>query len=169
MIEQGSECGAVRVIRSSRTGNPTKLLLHGQPWFDVQCALAQQTWHQQRHQLGAQHSNTRASYAHYTDACSWACRCFDEGFHFSSKPVLAHSMTTFIPVGVQRQWQAARLAPTETIANGYSNLQCNLQLRYSAILTPATYLCQPIALEVLLRGLLKATRVLVPALCQASW
>lgn len=92
-----------------------------------------------------------------------------QGYRFFSKPVQARSMTTFIPVGVQRQWQAARLGPAGTIANGYSNFQRNLQPRCSAILTPATYLCQLIALEVLLRGLLKATRVPVPALCQASW
>ena len=42
-----------------------------------------------------------------------------QGYRFSSKPVQAHSMTTFIPLGVQRQWQAARLGPTQIIANGY--------------------------------------------------
>ena len=99
----------------------------------------------------------------------WYVDVLEQGYRFSSKPVRVHSMTKFILVGVQRQRQAACLGPAEITASVYLNSLHNLQLRCSATLTATTYLCQLIALEVLSRGTLKATRVLIPALCLASW
>ena len=77
MLHQGILCRAVHKVESLKSGNPTKLLLRRQPWFDAKCQLFRQRWHNAHYYLGAKHSNTHACYAKYAQACTVAVRPFD--------------------------------------------------------------------------------------------